>query len=246
MASESAVPSKYLRPYAERSWLGRWWVRFSQRTVGGVMRCWCRVSIEGEAHIPLKGGVLLASNHISMLDALLIPYAVMETRGMQMVWSPAKEELFRIPVVRHVLLSWGSFPVRRGRGDLRTMRRIMALLRDHRVMLFPEGTRSPDGRLQQGQRTVGKFIYHARPVVVPTVVSGTNRILPKGAVWPAFRRPIAVRFGPPLDLQRYYDQPDSKHTAEAIVQEVMRAIATLRDEPPAVRESWPISERPTT
>lgn len=236
MASESAVPSKYLRPYAERPWLGRWWIRFSQQTVGRLIRLWCRVHLEGEAHIPLKGGVLLASNHISMLDALLIPYVVMETRGMQMVWSPAKEELFRIPVVGRVLLSWGSFPVRRGRGDLRTMRRIMTLLRDHRVMLFPEGTRSPDGCLQKGQRTVGKFIYYARPVVVPTVVSGTNRILPKGVRFPAFGCPVSVRFGPPLDLQRYFDQPDSKHTAEAIVQEVMQAIAALQDEPSTARQ----------
>jgi 1-acyl-sn-glycerol-3-phosphate acyltransferase len=240
MASESAVPSKYLRPYAQRSWLGRGWIRLSQQLVGWVIRFWCRVRIDGETHIPLKGGVLLASNHISILDALLIPYAVMETRGMQMVWSPAKEELFRIPVVGRVLLSWGSFPVRRGRGDLSTMRRIMMLLRDHRVMLFPEGTRSPDGCLQKGQRAVGKFIYHARPVVVPTAMSGTNHILPKGAVLPSFRRPITVCFGPPLDLQRYYDQPDSKHTAEAIVEEVMRAIAALQlriqDEPSAVCE----------
>ncbi len=195
------------------------------------MRLWCRVRIEGETHIPLKGGVLLASNHISMLDALLIPYAVMETRGMQMVWSPAKEELFRIPVVGRVLLSWGSFPVRRGRGDLRTMRRIITLLRDHRVMLFPEGTRSPDGRLQKGQRTVGKLVYQARPAVVPTVVSGTDRILPKGALLPSCRCRISVRFGSPLDLQRYYDQPDSKQTSEAIVQEVMRAIAALQEAP---------------
>ncbi len=236
MASESAVPPKYLRPYAERSWLGRWWVRFSQQTVGRVICFWCRVRIDGEAHIPLQGGVLLASNHISMLDALLIPYAVMETRGMQMVWSPAKEELFRIPVVGRVLLSWGSFPVRRGRGDLRTMRLIMTLLREHRVMLFPEGTRSPDGRLQKGQRTIGKFIYHTRPVVIPTAVGGTHHIWPKGARFPSFRRPVTVRFGPPLDLQRHYDQPDSKQTAEAIVQEVMQAIAALQHEPSGARE----------
>lgn len=236
MASEADVPAKYLRPYDERSWLSRWWMRFSQQTVGWVLCVWCRVHIDGEAHIPLKGGVLLASNHMSMLDALLIPYAAMETRGMQIVWSPAKEELFRLPVIGRVLLSWGSFPVRRGRGDLRTMRRIMTLLRDHRMMLFPEGTRSPDGRLQKGQRMVGKFIYHARPVVVPTLVSGTNRILPKGAWFPSFRRPVSVRFGPPLDLQRYYDQPDSKYTAAAIVQEVMLAIAALQDEPSAACE----------
>ncbi len=232
MASEPVLPSKYFLPYAERSWLARKWIRLSQQTIGLMFVRWCRLRIEGEAHIPLKGGVLLASNHISMLDALLIPYVTMQTRGMEIVWSPAKEELFRIPIVGQVLLSWGSFPVRRGRSDLRTMRRIMTLMRDGRMMLFPEGTRSPDGRLQEGKRTIGKFIYQARPVVVPTAISGTNRIYPKGATWPSFRRPISVRFGPPLDLQRYFDQSDSKQTAEAIVQEVMQAIAALQEVPP--------------
>lgn len=228
MASEPILPSKYFRPYAERSWLARRWIRFSQQIIGLMFVRWCRLRIEGEEHIPLKGGVLLASNHISMLDALLIPYVTMQTRGMQIVWSPAKEELFRIPVVKQVLLSWGSFPVRRGRSDLRTMRRIMTLLHDGRMMLFPEGTRSPDGRLQEGKRTIGKFIYQSRPVVIPTAISGTNHVYPKGARWPAFRRPLSIRFGPPLDLQRHYDQPDSKSTAEAIVKEVMQAIAALQ------------------
>jgi 1-acyl-sn-glycerol-3-phosphate acyltransferase len=100
-------------------------------------------------------------------------------------------------------------------------------MRTEQVMLFPEGTRSRDGRLGVGQRAVGKFIYTARPVVIPTAVWGTDRVLPPGHRWPRFRTPIGVRYGKPLDLQRYYELPDTKETAMAIIGEVMRAIATL-------------------
>jgi 1-acyl-sn-glycerol-3-phosphate acyltransferase len=172
--------------------------------------------------------VLFASNHLSLLDALLIPYTVMATQGPQIVWAPAKEELFRLPLIGRIITSWGAFPVRRGRSDLAAMRRIIMLLRSGKMMLFPEGTRSVDGRLGPGKRTVGKFIYEARPVVIPTVVYGTERILPKGAYVPRFRLPICVRYGQPLDLQRYYAFPNTKLTAEAIVQEVMEAIAALQ------------------
>jgi 1-acyl-sn-glycerol-3-phosphate acyltransferase len=229
MASDSAVQSsKYFRAYAERGWIERQWIRFSHWTVGLYCRFCCRLRIEGEEHIPAQGGVLLASNHISMLDALLIPYVVMRLKGMQIVWSPAKEELFRIPVLRQILLSWGSFPVRRGRNDLRTMRRIVSLMSTGKMMLFPEGTRSHDGQLQAGNRMVGRFIYRAQPVVVPTVVSGTNHTFPQGAWLPRVGVPIRVRFGPPVDLKRYYDQPDSKQTSEAIIQDVMQSIAALQ------------------
>jgi 1-acyl-sn-glycerol-3-phosphate acyltransferase len=229
MALDSAVQSsKYFRAYAERGWIERQWIRFSHWTVGLYFRYCCQLRIEGEEHIPAQGGVLLASNHISMLDALLIPYVAMPLAGMQIVWSPAKEELYRIPVLRQILVSWGSFPVRRGRNDLRVMRRIVSLMNTGKMMLFPEGTRSRDGQLQAGNRMVGRFIYRAQPVVVPIVVSGTNHTFPQGAWLPRFGVPIRVRCGPPVDLKRYYDRPDSKQTSEAIIQDVMQSIAALQ------------------
>jgi 1-acyl-sn-glycerol-3-phosphate acyltransferase len=162
-----------------------------------------------------------------MLDTLLIPYSVMAIQGMHIVWAPSKAELFRLPLLRHILVSWGAFPVQRGRGDFRAIRRVITHMRTEQVMLFPEGTRSRDSRLGVGQRMVGKLIYMARPVVIPTVVWGTNRVLPPGQHWPRFRTAIGVRYGKPLDLQRYYELPDTKETAMAIIGEVMRAIAML-------------------
>ena len=117
--------------------------------------------------------------------------------------------------------------MRRGRGDLRAMRRIIGHMRTSTVMLFPEGTRSRDGRLGIGKRMVGKLLYATRPVVVPAVVWGTDRVWAQGRILPRFRPSIGVRYGQPLDLEHYYALPDTKETAEAIVAEVMQAIATL-------------------
>lgn len=199
------------------------------------LRLLCRVRIEGGEHIPVQGGVLVASNHLSILDTLLIPYAVMAVQGVQVVWAPAKAELFKVPLLGRLLTSWGAFPVRRGRGDLRAIRRMLGHMRTEKLLVFPEGTRNRDGQLGDGQRTVGKLIYAARPVVIPTVVWGTDRVLPAGRRWPRLRTPVGVRYGQPLDLQRYYELPDTKETAAAIIGEVMGAIASLS----SVRQSTP-------
>jgi 1-acyl-sn-glycerol-3-phosphate acyltransferase len=234
-------PFHYARPLSECSLGVRLWLRLSYRVVGLFFRLVSRLSIVGGENIPRQDGVVLASNHISLLDTILIPYSVMTIHGVQFVWSPAKAELFGLPIIGRILDSWGAFPVRRGRSDLRAMRRIRTHMQTGKVMLFPEGTRNADGRLGKGKRTVGKLIYNARPVVVPLAVWGTNQVWPKG--WRLFhwRPPIGVRYGQPLDLQPYYNLPDTKETAEAIVEEIMRAIA--RQLEPHEVSATPIARR---
>jgi 1-acyl-sn-glycerol-3-phosphate acyltransferase len=119
------------------------------------------------------------------------------------------------------------------------MRRIETHMQTGKVMLFPEGTRHADGRLGQGKRALGKLIYNARPVVVPLAVWGTNQVWPKDRFLFRWRPSIGVRYGEPLDLQPYYTLPDTKETAEAIVEEIMRAIA--RQLAPHVQSAVPLS-----
>jgi 1-acyl-sn-glycerol-3-phosphate acyltransferase len=209
------------------------WLHVAYTAVGLFFRYWCRLRIEGAEHIPAHGGVLLASNHVSLLDPVLISYAVMATRGVQVIWAPAKVELFRIPLFGHLIALLGAFPVRRGQGDLRAIRRIVGHMQAAKLLLFPEGTRSRDGRLGVGKRTVGKLLHEARPVVIPVAVWGTNRVLPPGSYMPRCRVQVGVRYGQPLDLQRYYTLPGSKETAAAIVQELMQAIAALLESQPS-------------
>jgi 1-acyl-sn-glycerol-3-phosphate acyltransferase len=221
---QSSLPSHPLFRYP---WIGRLWLFLAYGAVKLFFRLCCRVHIEGSEHIPSQGGVVLVSNHISAFDTILLPFAVLATQGMQIIWAPAKAELFRSRLVGSLLTSLGVFPVRRGQHDRQAMRRMIAHMRTEKMMLFPEGTRSPDGRLQEGKRAVGKLIYAARPVVIPAAIVGTERIIPHLKSLVYGRAPVSVHYGTPVTLQHYYAMPDTKETAIAIAQEVMSAIASL-------------------
>lgn len=217
------------------------WLWFSGWAVGFFLFPFCRLRVQGLEHVPRQGGVVLASNHLSMFDTLVIPYSINRGHGAQTVWAPAKEELFRLPIVSFFLNSWGVFPIRRGRNDLRGIRRMLTHMHTSKMMLFPEGTRSRDGHLHAGNRMLGKIIYQARPVVIPTLVVGTDRVWGSNRWWPRWRTPVLLRYGRPLDLQSYYQRPDSKENAEAIVKEIMGAIAALmyNDRPATTSRSAP-------
>jgi 1-acyl-sn-glycerol-3-phosphate acyltransferase len=206
------------------------WFGFSWLILGVFLAGLNRLKVTGAEYVPPGGGVLLAANHLSLIDTLLIPWVNITNVRLEVVWAPAKAELFDIPVINHIIASWGAFPVQRGGRDVQAMRRLVELMRREKVMLFPEGTRSPDGWLGRGNRVVGKLIYLARPTVIPTAVLGTDQLLAKGRLLPRLFSKLEVRFGPPLDLERYYAAEDTKATAEALMSFVMRSIARLRGE----------------
>lgn len=203
------------------SLLRRSWVTFSIWVIGSYASALNRFCIKGAGRIPHSGGVLIASNHISAYDTVFLPWAVLRGNPLQMLWAPAKEELFASPLLGLLYRSWGAFPVRRGR-DLRAGKHINELLSDQKVMLFPEGTRHKDGVLGKGNRGVGKIIYDTRPQVVPTALTGVN-----GWHFPAFGARGGVSFGEPLDFDDLYALPDCKETHQLIVDRVMEAIASL-------------------
>jgi 1-acyl-sn-glycerol-3-phosphate acyltransferase len=206
------------------------WFRFSWLALGLFLTGLNRLKVTGTEHIPPGGGVLFAANHLSIFDTLLIPWVNIAKVRMEVVWAPAKVELFDMPLISRIIASWGAFPVARSGRDFRVMRRLINLMRHEKVMLFPEGTRSPDGWMGRGNRAVGKLIYLARPSVIPTAILGTDQLLAKGRVVPHLFSRIEVRFGPALDLKRYYHADDTKATAEAIIRMVMQNIARLRGE----------------
>ena len=162
----------------------RLWFGFSWLALGAFLAGLNRLKVTGVEHVPPGGGVLLAANHVSIFDTLLIPWVNIAKVRLEVVWAPAKAELFDIPVINHMIASWGAFPVQRGGRDVRAMRRLVELMRCEKVMLFPEGTRSVDGWLGRGNRVVGKLIYLARPIVIPTAILGTDRLLAKGRLLP--------------------------------------------------------------
>jgi len=206
------------------SFLRLFWVTFSVYVIGFYASVLNRFGVKGAAHIPKTGGVLVASNHISAYETIFLPWAIVRQHPFQMVWAPAKEELFEKPFQRLIYSSWGAFPVRR-RRDVKATNIIEELLKDQKVMLFPEGTRHRDGRLGKGNRGVGKIIYDTRPTVIPTALIGLNR-------WkfPGWGQSAKVVFGAPLDFSDLYQLQDGKETHLLIVERVMNAIAALLKE----------------
>jgi 1-acyl-sn-glycerol-3-phosphate acyltransferase len=203
------------------SLLRRSWVTFSIWVIGCYASGINRFRVTGAERIPRSGGVLIASNHISAYDTVFLPWAVIRRNPLQMLWAPAKEELFQNRVKALIYRSWGAFPVRRGR-DVRAGKHINELLMDQKVMLFPEGTRHKDGVLGKGNRGVGKIIYDTRPKVIPTALTGVNH-------WrfPAVGAKGGVFFGEALVFDDLYTLPDCKETHQLIVDRVMEAIAAL-------------------
>ena len=206
------------------SLLRRSWVTFSIWVIGCYASAINRFHVKGAERIPRTGGVLIASNHISAYDTIFLPWAVIRGNPLQMLWAPAKEELFANRLLGLLYRSWGAFPVRRGR-DLRAGKHINELLMSQKVMLFPEGTRHKDGVLGKGNRGVGKIIYDTRPQVIPTALSGVN-----GWHFPALRARGGVSFGNPLKFDDLYALPDCKETHQLIVDRVMESIASLLKE----------------
>lgn len=202
----------------------RCWVTFSVYVIGIYASYLNRFVIKGSDNIPYSGPVLIASNHISAYDTIFLPWAVIKHNPLQMLWAPAKEELFAKAFQRLIYTSWGAFPVRRKR-DVKAGRLLNDLLQDQKVMLFPEGTRHKDGQLGPGNRGVGKMIYDTRPTVIPTALIGLN-------LWrfPGFRQDAAVVFGASLDFSDLFLLADCKETHLLIVDRVMQAIAALLTE----------------
>lgn len=199
----------------------RLWVLFTIHVVGIYAALLNNLQVSGADNIPHAGGVLIASNHISAFETIFLPWAVIRRFPLQMLWAPAKEELFRNTLMRWLYSSWGAFPVNRGR-DVRAARRINDLLCSEKVMIYPEGTRHKDGVLGKGNRGVGKIIYDARPVVIPAALSGLNQ-------WkfPRCGQAGAICFGTPLDFSDLFLLEDNKVTHQLIVDRVMDAIASL-------------------
>lgn len=145
-------------------------------------------------HLPPSGPVILAANHVNYLDPLLIGAAV-----PRQIRFMAKHELFRNRALGWLLDHVGAFPVKRGQADRQAIRRALELLDQGEVVgIFPEGTRSATGELQDVQGGTALLALKSGAPVVPLVVMGVERALDAGARrWPR-RIPVTLKMGPPL------------------------------------------------
>ena len=189
-----------------------------------LMRAWFGLRVRGAEHIPSSGPALIVSNHQSILDPPVIGGA-----ARRQIYFLAKAELFRIPLFGHLIRAVHARPVRREGSDPRALRTAALLLEEGKALLiFPEGTRSPDGRLGEAKAGVGMLAVKSGAPVVPAYVSGTLEALPKGAAWPR-RSQVSVSFGPALHFKAPISVGRKESYREA-VEEMMRGIAQLKEQ----------------
>ena len=186
-----------------------------------IARGFFALRVEGEEHVPQAGPVILAPNHVSYLDPVVVGVSV-----RRRVHFMAKKELFRNPLMGWLLRGVQAYPVTRERVDPSTLKRTLSLLAAGQVILmFPEGTRGDGRSLGPAKPGIAVIAARSGAPVVPVFHWGAERILPRGSRCPR-RAPLRVRFGPPLRF--HGDVRADREAVEAFSRHLMGAIASLR------------------
>ncbi|WP_175639714.1 lysophospholipid acyltransferase family protein [Metabacillus schmidteae] len=183
---------------------------FARSVVAGLLKPTYRIKVEGLEHFPKEGGVLLCTNHISNFD----PPVVGVTAPRKVLFM-AKAELFKVPVLKQLLTNFGTFPVKRGGGDREAIRAGLKVLKEGHVLgVFPEGTRSKDGKLGKGQAGAGFFALRSTAAVVPCAIIGPYKSF----------RTLRVVYGKPINMEEYREK---KINAEEMTSIIMEEINKL-------------------
>ena len=220
-----------------------------------LLRFFYRVRVEGIEHLPEVGGVILASNHVSFSDSVFLPLVV--DRRVTFV---AKAEYFDDPKTAWIFRALGQIPIKRSGGSASqgALDAASDVLQAGGLFgIYPEGTRSPDGRLYRGRTGVARLALSNHVPVVAVAMVGTREAQPIGQVRPNPFRPVTVRFSRPLDFRRYEARAEDPTVLRRITDEIMFELQSLsgqeyveqyakRNDPDAVPpvESTPILTTP--
>ncbi|MEU3371379.1 lysophospholipid acyltransferase family protein [Streptomyces sp. NPDC006711] len=197
--------------------------------LGPLLRLLFRPRLEGLEHVPEEGAAIVAGNHLSFSDHFLMP--VMLKRRITFL---AKQEYFTGPGVKGRLTAAffravGQIPVDRSgkeAGQAAIREGLGVLARDELLGIYPEGTRSPDGRLYKGKVGVAVMAVRGGVPVIPCAMVGTFEIQPPGQALPKIKR-VSIRFGAPLDFSRYAGMEGEKAVLRAVTDEIMYKVMEL-------------------
>ncbi len=197
--------------------------------VGPPLRLVWRPWVDGSEHVPPTGGAILASNHLSFSDSFFMPLVV-----PRKVTFLAKAEYFTGPGLRGQLTARffrgaGQVPVDRsgGRASEAALRAGLQVLRRGELLgVYPEGTRSPDGRLYRGRTGVARMALEARVPVLPVAMINTEKVQPPGQAVPNLGE-VGIRIGLPLDFSRYQGLEGDRFVLRSMTDEIMYELMQL-------------------
>lgn len=196
---------------------------------GPILKTIFRPWVIGHENIPTTGAVILASNHLSVIDSVLLPLLI--DRRISFL---AKSDYFTTKglkgwMIRNFLLGTGMLPIDRsgGKASEASLNTGLGVLAKGDVLgIYPEGTRSPDGRLYRGRTGVARMILEGRVPVVPIAMIDTEKVMPIGTTLPKLGR-IGVVIGKPLDFSRFEGMESDRFILRSITDEIMYQLDTL-------------------
>lgn len=205
---------------------------FIKALLGPLLRVLFRPQVQGGESIPGEGPVILAGNHLTFIDSMILPLV-----SRRRVFFIGKDEYVTGTSLKGRLMAWfftgaGMIPVDRdgGRGGVAALMTGRRVLEEGKVFgIYPEGTRSPDGRLYRGRTGIARLALMTGAPVVPFAMIGTDRVQPGGRGMPRLGRGhrITVRFGTPLDFSRYEGMDRDRYVLRAVTDEVMSEVMRL-------------------
>lgn len=170
-----------------------------------------RCRIEGCENIPVQGGAIIAPNHISFFDPPLVGSAMKRPLNFM-----AKQELFEVPVLGFLIRRTNAFPVKRGSRDIGAFRQVFSLLKNGKLLLmFPEGTRSKDGKLGKARAGAGMVACYGQVPLIPTKIVNTNNVS-------KFKQ-VKIRYGKPI----YPPKTFAKEDYLRLSQEALKSIEEM-------------------
>ena len=197
--------------------------------VAPLVKLLFRPKVSGVEHVPTEGPALLVSNHLAFCDSIFLPVSV----PRQIVF-PAKSEYFTAPGLKGKLVatffrSVGQIPIDRsgGRASLAALNTGLGILEKGGLFgIYPEGTRSPDGRLYKGKTGVARMAIVAGVPVIPVAMINTDVVQPTGKVIPRLGR-VGVKVGAPLDFSRYAGMEGDRFVLRSVTDEIMYELMLL-------------------
>jgi 1-acyl-sn-glycerol-3-phosphate acyltransferase len=197
--------------------------------LGPWLRLIWRPRVEGREYVPDTGPAIIASNHLSFSDSIFMPLMV-----KRKVTFVAKAEYFNGKgikgwLVKMFFVGTGTIPVDRsgGRAAQAALDTQLRVLREGKLAgIYPEGTRSPDGRLYRGKTGVARLALESGAPVIPVVMLNADKIQPPGKIIPKIQR-VHIRFGRPLDFSRYAGMAGDRFVERAITDEIMYELMEL-------------------
>lgn len=183
---------------------------FAKAVVSAIFKPLYRIEVIGTENIPKDKGILLCCNHIHNFD----PPVLGITFPRPIVFM-AKEEIFRVPILKTIVKHLHAFPVKRGMSDREALRNGLATLKEGKVLgIFPEGTRSKTGEIGKGLAGVGFFALRTDAVVIPCAIIGSYKLF----------RKLKVVYGKPIDMSKLREE---KKSADEVTEVIMSHIKEL-------------------